>query len=276
MESKIAQALKLKYQPVAVILTDEKPETALQFAKGRWGCVMQMLAASAKGKTAVFDRESYGCMGGAVGLGFGNMYERWPGGIECFYNFLSVGNAANLPEAKARELAAKLSGRISKEGLDDFLYGERYVKTPELTGKFVANLPIIDLPQKYVLFKPLKEIKSQYEQPELMVMIANPDQISALTVLYNYDTESDRLSNVIVPAGAGCHQIGIIPLNEARSENPRAVLGLTDISARNTIKNSLGHEFLTFTVAFRMFLRMEANVEGSFLERDSWKELIKN
>jgi hypothetical protein len=85
-------------------------------------------------------------MGGAVGLGFGNMYERWPGGINCFYNFLSIGNDANMPEEKARELANKLTGRISQEGLENFLYGERYVKTPGPVAQIDVqlNLPALE------------------------------------------------------------------------------------------------------------------------------------
>jgi len=82
------------------------------------------------------------------------------------------------------------------------------------------------------------------------------------------------VENVMVRFGAGCHQIGILPLHEANSGQPRAVLGLTDLSARNSIKNQLGHEMLTFAVPLQMFLEMEGNVEGSFLKRPTWKELL--
>ena len=70
MESQIAAALQLKYSPVAILWTDEKPEGAMQFAPGRWGCVMAAFAAAAsQGKAAAFDRETYGCWGGGVGSG---------------------------------------------------------------------------------------------------------------------------------------------------------------------------------------------------------------
>lgn len=273
MESKLKTSLNLKFEPVAVLLTDQKPEPALQFAKARWGCVMQMLAAAAKGKTSVFDRETYGCMGGAVGLGFGSMYEKWPGGINCFYNFLSIGNAPGMGEDQARQLAEKLANRTSKEGLQNFLYGERYVKSPELVKKFVDSLPIIDIEQKYVAFKPLKDIDPLKDRPEVIVLLPNPEQLSALVVLYNYETEGNTMENVIVPGGAGCQQIGIIAFREARSERPRAVVGLTDLSARNEIKKSLGRDILAFTIPFRMFMRMENNAEGSFLSMHTWREL---
>ena len=48
MRSAIAEATGLKYDPVAVLLTDQKPEGALQFKEGKFGCVMSMLAAAAR------------------------------------------------------------------------------------------------------------------------------------------------------------------------------------------------------------------------------------
>jgi uncharacterized protein (DUF169 family) len=89
MESKIANAIQMQYAPVVVVLTDERPKEALQFQEGSRGCVVAMLNAAAKGKTVVFTRETFGCPGGGVGLGFGNLYENFPGGIEYF---LSTGN----------------------------------------------------------------------------------------------------------------------------------------------------------------------------------------
>ena len=48
---------------------------------------------AAKGRVAAFSRESYGCWGGGVGLGFGNCYQAFPGGIEGFCGFLAHGNS---------------------------------------------------------------------------------------------------------------------------------------------------------------------------------------
>lgn len=58
MESKIAKALRLKYQPVAILWSNKKPNDALQFREGKQGCVMWMFARAAKGKTAVFDKHA--------------------------------------------------------------------------------------------------------------------------------------------------------------------------------------------------------------------------
>lgn len=56
MDSKIAKAIKLKNQPIAVYRTDIKEDNALQFKEGVWGCVIAMLNAASKGKTAIFHK----------------------------------------------------------------------------------------------------------------------------------------------------------------------------------------------------------------------------
>ena len=92
MQSKISSAIRLKYPPVALVWSDKRPEKAVQFKKGKWGCIMWLVASAAKGKTSVCDRETFGCFGGGVGVGFGNQYKNFPGGEECFCHFLSSGN----------------------------------------------------------------------------------------------------------------------------------------------------------------------------------------
>jgi uncharacterized protein (DUF169 family) len=251
MESKIAGSIGMKYSPVAVLLTDERPEEALQFKEGRWGCVVSMLTAAAKGRTAVFDRKTFGCPGGGVGLGFGNQYVNFPAGIE---NFLSTGN---------KEFCSTDMGKNIVRNMPALEHGERYLKSPEVAKKFVDGLPMTDVPTEYVVFKPLEKV-SDGETPKVVVFYVNPDQLSALVVLANYDRGSNQ--SVISPFGAGCHTAGIIPFNEDNAEKPRAVIGMFDISARKQVDRDI----LSFTVPYKMFLEMESNVEGSFLQGHEW------
>ena len=269
MESKIAKALALKYNPVAIILANEKPAKALQFKPGKWGCVMFLFANAARGKTAVFDKQTYGCWGGGVGLGFGNVYKQFPGGVDCFTRFLSSGNK---DWEKGRQVAEELDRSGAKEFVDDFLEGERYVKNPDLVDQWLREeLPIMEIDSRYVLFKPLSDVDPVTDKPEVVVFVVDADQLSALVVLANYGREG--MENVSIPWAAGCQLIGIIPINEGKKQKPRAVVGLTDLSARKNVRKLLGAGYLTFAVPWKMFLEMESNVEGSFFERPTWQSL---
>lgn len=248
MESKISKAINLKNSPVAVILTNEKPESGMQFKEGTWGCVASMMVASAsKDKIAFFDRKTYGCMGGGTGLGFGDCYKDFP-----INYFLSTG---------IKDFQTNVRTRTSLEE------GEAYIKTPELANIFVNTLPMRDVATEYIVFKPLSEI-TENEKPEMVIFIVNPDRLSALIVLANYGRESNE--SVMAPFGAGCQTI-IHGYSENEKENPRAIIGFFDITARKFIDKNL----LSFSVPFKMFEEMESNVEGSFLEREQWLELNK-
>lgn len=248
MESKLIDALKLKMQPVAVILTDDKPDSGLQFKEGSMGgCVaVMMVAAGKKGKTAYFDRKTFGCPGGGTGLGFGDRYGQFP--IDCL---LSTGD---------KEMAAQMgrAGAMMEEG-------ERFFKTPELARKWVNSLPMTDVPTEYVVFKPWDKV-SEKDEPELIIFFANGDQMSALVVMADYNRGTNQ--SITAPFGAACQSI-LFGFAETKKEHPKAVMGFFDISQRSTVDR----ETLTLTVPYSLFQEMEVNVEGSFLERHIWQKL---
>lgn len=270
MESRIAEALGLRHSPVALLWADEAPAGAVRFKPGAWGCTMWLLAAAAGGRAAACDRGTFGCFGGGVGLGFGDQYRNFPGGMDCFCRFLSTGNQGS---ADGRRVAEQLKPHMRPEAHEEFLHGERYLKSPELVASFAENLPITDVPAPQVVLVPLTAVDPGEAAPRVVVFLANPHQVSALVVLANYDQPHNE--NVIVPFAAGCQSIGIYPYREAESEHPRAVLGLVDLSARLQLRPKLGDDLFTFAVPWAMFERMEANVEGSFLERPTWQALAQ-
>lgn len=271
MKSKIAEALRLRCEPVAILWTDKKPEDALGYKGHGAGCIMVLFAqAAAKGRTAAFDRENFGCVGGGTGLGFGMQQDSFPlGGAEAFKYFLSTGLVG-----KGRDdLVEKARGIGNREMRENFLNGEGYKRTPELVGDFLDALPAIQVPAKYVVFKPLKDLEAG-EEPIIVVFVADSDQISALIGLANYDRPG--IENVVAPMGAGCHQICIDAYKEAEQKNPRAVLGLTDPSARKAVRGLLGSDVLTFAVPYRRFLEMEGCVDESFLSRSTWRSIMES
>lgn len=106
MQSQIAQAFRLRHQPVAMSWSDHKPENAIQFKEGKWGCILWLAAHAARGKSAACDRRTFGCFGGGVGMGFGNQYLNFPGGQACFCRFLTF----SLPLAMFEEMEGHVAG----------------------------------------------------------------------------------------------------------------------------------------------------------------------
>ena len=141
-----------------------------------------------------------------------------------------------------------------------------------MTRQFVEHLPLTRIPTRYVIFKPLAQVDLAREEPNSVLFLVNPDCLSALVVLANY--EGPAGDNVIIPWAAGCQSFGIFTFREAQSDRPRAVVGMVDISARKYMNRRFGSDLLTFSIPFRMFLTMEGNVSGSCLEHDQWKELL--
>ena len=271
MKSAIADAIQLKTQPVAVIWADKEPEDAVRFKSRQWGCVVSIFsAAAARGITGTFDRTSFGCWGGGVGLGFGNQYESFPGGLGCFCRFLSSGNKDTTEGEKIGKQMKDLGyGRMA----DDFIDGERYIKNPESAQRFVKNLPMQDIPAKFVIVKPLDKADPDKDDIKNVTFFVDPDGLSALVILAGYVTPDQE--SVIVPWAAGCQIPGIYAYEELKRKHPRGLVGLTDITARRNVRTILGEHILSFTAPWPLFEEMEDNVEGSFLNRMTWKSLLK-
>jgi hypothetical protein len=101
----------------------------------------------------------------------------------------------------------------------------------------------------------------------LVVFLANADQVSALAVLANYGRPGN--DNVILRFAAGCQSMCLLPDRMNLEEPYRAVLGMTDITARPLVPAQV----LSFTIPWPMFLEMEANVRGSFLDHKDWQKV---
>jgi uncharacterized protein (DUF169 family) len=247
MQSRLIDELRLAVSPVAVILTDVKPEGALQFKEGRWGCVASTLLAVAKGRTAVFDRQTFGCPGGGVGLGFGDQY------TQCGFDIVALLSTGDAEEAARMQRSTRMGE------------GERFFKTPELVRSWLDSLPITDIATEFVVLKPFDQLAAD-EEPALVVFLVNADQLSALVVMSDYSRGSGE--SAVVRFGGACQSI-LAGYAEGMRDDPRGIIGFFDIAQRSHVSR----ETLSFTVPWALFGEMEANVAGSFLEMEDWREL---
>ena len=160
MKSKIENYLNLDLNPVAIIWSNNKPEKALQLKQGKYACAMHLVAQVAKGKTAVIDENTYGCVTAASAFGFGKFEDRWPLDMEYYYAFLSCGMKEKGIDHEMKELitAASKQGSAPQNMLHLLLEGEGYKKTMELVKEHVDSWPVIKIKETYVVMKPLKDV----------------------------------------------------------------------------------------------------------------------
>ncbi|MBI5239906.1 MAG: DUF169 domain-containing protein [Elusimicrobia bacterium] len=221
--------------PICLFYSDDQAYAALLRPVKGHVCMIGQLAAVRRGEDIAFTDGTIGCPGGRRYLGFSD--ELMPG----FEHFLSCG----------------IPGKLE---------GERYKKSPELVQEFMQGAPFLRAPGKYAVFKRWDRL-SAADRPETAVFFAPPDVLSGLFTLAGYADR--RRESVICPFGAGCAAIAQYPCLEARSPEPRAVLGMFDVSARPSVPERT----LSFAVPMALLARMAGDMEESFLITASWAKV---
>jgi len=221
--------------PIAFYYTDQAEAASNEPRLSTPRCVIAHLPKVRRGETLRFDADSIGCAGGRRYLGFAE--EIRPD----FEYFLSCG----------------IPGQLE---------GERYKKSPQLVKELMQIAPKFAAPAKYAVFKRW-DILDEIEEPDVVIFFAQPDVLSGLFTLANFD-EADP-NGVFAPFSAGCGSIVQYPYLEKLSKRPRCVLGMFDVSARPYVHENV----LTFSVPMNKFRRMIENMEESFLTGSAWQKV---
>lgn len=273
MKSITAEKAGLVYEPVAILWSNMKPGGALQIRPQGQACIMSFFAQVAtKGKTAVFDRDTYGCPGARAGLGFGNgYYDAFRGaGVEFMSAFFTKGAESS----RNPDTYCAIVQHIPAREREKFIHGERLHKNTDKAKRFMTeDLPITDISEKYVIFTPLSRVPPG-EKPVVVIFLADPLQVTGLVTLVGAIREGT--DPVRVPPMAACQQIGAFVYDEARKEYPRAVLGYTDLSARATVGKTIPETMFTFAVPFSLYLEMEEEAKDGVFDGPLWKDLMKS
>jgi len=223
--------------PITFYYTERELSAEMVPPAHKQSCLICELAQVRRGKSLLFDCESLGCGGAQRYLGF--VQELRPN----FEYFLSCG----------------IKGELE---------GERYKKTPGLVLEVMKRMPVVSAPHPYIVFKRWDRLED-LDSPEAVIFFATPDVLSGLFTLVNFDREDP--DGVFAPFAAGCGSIVHYPYLESQADDPRAVLGMFDVSARPCV----GAGVLSFAVPMVKFSSMVENMEQSFLITGSWNKVQK-
>jgi len=154
-------------------------------------------------------------------------------------------------------------GYFLSYGIEGKVEGERYKKSPDLVDSWQEEIQVIPARGKYLICKRWDTLTSD-DNPSVVVFFARAEVLSGLFTLANFDRADPY--GVIIPMGAGCSSIVHYPWHEEQSEDPKAVLGMMDPSARPCVPSDM----LTFAVPMKKFTRMVRNMDESFLITPTW------
>ena len=193
-------------------------------------CVFSQLAPVRVGKARAFNRDNLGCWGATGTFGF--------------------------------------TPSTADEHTVDFLVNvERYKKSAAHVKAMYASTPF-RAGGKYLIFKRW-DLLNEKDSPQVVFFFCNPDAISGLHSLANFDTMDPH--GVVSPFGSGCESVVGVAMKELRSDEPKAVLGIFDTSARAFVKRDI----MSFSVPWPKLLSMIDNMDDCFLNTYVW-ERIKN
>lgn len=202
-----------------------------------WRCVVSDIAKVRKGQDLYFNKENLGCNGAKRYLGYTNKL-----GPDFRY-FLSY-------------------------GIEGKLEGERYKKNPEIVDELIKEQVTLPIDNKNIIFKRWDKL-TENDNPDVVVFFATPDVLSGLFTLASFD--SADMQSSVTPFGAGCSSIVHYPYLEKDKDDPKAIIGMFDASARPCVSENI----LSFAVPYKKFVRMIDNMEESFLITKTWKTMMK-
>ncbi|WP_407377196.1 DUF169 domain-containing protein [Methanobrevibacter sp.] len=264
MQSNISKELEMKFPPIVMLKSDEKPENATGPKNERAGCVMSFVAQTiAKRKTTFFGREHISCGGISVGFGWGSGLPD-EDAVDFQASFLSLG----VDSAPDREMYEQRLSHMPKPTQEMFRHGERIYADFETAKACIQSRPVYDEGQ-YVIFKGIENLEDG-EIPESVIFTVNPIELTAMIQI----NSSFRLEDnyILTPQASSCQAIGCFVFKENESDNPKPVLGPIDFAGRAKMKHFIPNDYMTLSMPWKLFLKLEELSENSVLQTDFLKK----
>ena len=241
--SRLAEILRMTNHPVAIYRTDSIPDGA--FVPGTHCIIPPLLVRCARsGNVCATDNEHSVCHGSKSGLGFGGISNRQN----------SAWSASVVPE--------EVRDRMKHKGS-----GQSYFRTPEIAMLQMDPIKDYGDGSDVIVFQDVDDAESQGRPIEVVVFLVDSARLTALMQLAAFSKETPGPA-CIMPYGHGCQQIYAIPRAEGETDDPHAVVGMTDMYARRFI----GKDQLSFAVPYKLYQRMVDDIDDSFLMKEKFIE----
>lgn len=224
--------------PFVFFYAPERGDIPLARPPRDWSCLICELAKVRQGESLAYHKDNLRCGGARRYLG----YEQ--GIRKNFEYFLSCG----------------IPGEME---------GERYLRTPEMVKEMMGKMPPLDMNDQFVIFKRWDKLEES-DEPVGIIFFATPEVLSGLFTLANVDRVDGK--GVTCQFGSGCGSIVYQVIREAEKEDPRAVIGMFDPSARPCVPRDI----LSFSLPMKKFGKMVGYMDESFLITGTWKEIRRN
>ena len=237
--SLLTDILKIDNHVVAIYRSPSMPEDA--DPAGPKCCIPSLLMKCARlGRKCTADREHVTCHGALSGLGFGGIPDR---------------------ERTSYSLSS------FPEGFEGTHHGsgKRYFADPECARMQIDGVKDIGDGKDAIVFQDLEDAEREGRAIEVVVFVVDPTRLSALMQLASYSKRTKGPAS-IAPFGHACQQIYAIPRAEGESDDPRGVIGMTDMYARRYV----GTDMMTYAVPYSLYRRMIGDVPGSFLQDEKY------
>ena len=194
------------------------------------------------------DEKSCNCAGGATGCCFGDGFARWNPSIN---KLLSQGYGEDAPE----QMPA-----FMKEG-------ERFFCTEAVAEQFKNMLPYSEKAYPRIVFAPMSRW-GEIGDPDLVFLFVNPDQLGAVAGMLGF--HNGRIDNMIAPYCSACQSI-MFGAEQLERENPKAVIGLFDISQRYPLLANM----MSLTMPYSIWADLTVDLDKKCITTHSWRAIEK-
>ena len=236
--SRLTDILRIDNHVVAIYRAPSVPKDA--DVCGPKCCIPPLLMKCNRlGTKCAADSEHITCHGAVSGLGFGGIPDR---------------------ERTSCSLSRVPEGAESNHGK-----GKRYFANPECAMCQIDGVKDYGDGKDAIVFQDVDEAEKEGRPIEVVVFVVDPTRLSALMQLASY-SKSTKGPASVAPFGHACQQIYAIPRAESESDDPRGVIGMTDMYARRYV----GLDQMTYAVPYNLYKRMVSDIPGSFLEDEKY------